>query len=129
MSPDTDFLLLIIPGYRPFPTVLQSHANYRHFQRSEFAVPHGHRRLVLLQPVVYPFAVFGEIALAPVTVCRCSRPQYRAGFVLVAQAPVAVADTVIIKITQPLFGFTKVVCSAARCVTSTKFRYKYRQSL
>ena len=57
---------------------------------------------MLAEPVTHPLAVFGEIALAPVTVCRCSRPQYRAGFILVAYTPVTVAYALLVKIAKPL---------------------------
>ena len=162
VSPDTDFLLLIIPGYRPLPTLPQSPANHKPFKKSDFAVPHGcfvllsfshrltptvpqspanrkplkrsefavpHGHLVLAEPVTNPLTVFGKIALAPVSVCRCSRPQYRAGFILVADTPVTVAYALLVKIAKPLLRFVEVVRTAARCVTSTEFRHEYRQSL
>ena len=45
VSPDTDFLLLIIPGYRPLPTLPQSPANRLHFKRSEAECLGSHFRL------------------------------------------------------------------------------------
>ena len=45
VSPDTDFLLPIIAGYRQFPTVLQSPANCKPFKRSEAECLGSHFRL------------------------------------------------------------------------------------
>ena len=127
MSPDTDFY------YRLFRAIVHSRPSHKvtptTFISKGRNLPCPTGTLVLAEPVTHPLAVFGEIALAPVTVCRCSRPQYRAGFILVADTPVTVAYALLVKIAKPLLRFVEVVRTSARCVTSTEFRHEYRQSL